>query len=193
MPELQQGVMIDFTPVLQIRPEDQDKVFRIVFLDTTRNSNSGPFTINSLGFRITSDNLQVPYEADALVYLMTERKDREWYMVESDMLNLGEGQPIPDGVYTASFTVNNTTTTEHSFVVFRDTELAITSLLNNAGFFVDTNVSTLDYQDSNKYDFERFSILYSLLGTIRQNSLDGDAEAVKEALYKAKRILTILQ
>lgn len=192
MAELQQGVTIDFTPVLQIRPEDLDLVFRIVFLDTTRNVNQGPFTINTLQFRLTGGELTTPYIGDALVYINTERRDREWYAIESDMLGLGEGQPIPDGIYTASLEVNNSTTTEHSFVLYRATELAINKLLDDAGFSVNTNQFNLQYQHSDKYDFENLSLLYSLLAELKQNSLDGNSVAAQEALTKAQRILKIL-
>ena len=181
------AVKIDFYPVL----EDN---YTLVFEDTTKLENPQSYEIDTMEFTLTSPYLpNTTYTADAINFYYTQKQDKEWYRVTSGQLGLAETQWIPDGVYEASFKVNNQYTTTHKFMVFQDFETKTNALLNNAGYSVDTDETNLLYQNATKYDFETYSILYSLLAQLKQFMLDGDVTAAEEALVKGTRILQTIE
>ena len=190
--EAPQGIKIDFYPSLDIQKEDLGKVYRIVFTDTTTRLLAVPYELYALSFQIVSHDTGKTFEADLITYLQYNRVDREWFIVTPDMLGYSEGQPIPDGVYTASIVVNNTYTVQHTFLLFNDVETAIEGLLSDAGYVIKVSEIDLRYQNSDKYDFENYSILASLLAAIKENAIDGNIEAAQQALKQAQRVLNII-
>lgn len=181
------GIKIDFYPHLKTPRE-------LYFFDMTRTDMVTNYRINTLTFTLQSKYLPNQlYNVDVMPYIYTQREHREWYKVTSDMVGINEGQPIPDGVYSASFLVNNMYTTTHTFIVYQTIEKEIKTLLSSAGFRVDSDEVNLLYQNSDKYDFETLSILYSLLGAIERNALDANITGAEEALIKAQRILQTIE
>lgn len=183
--------VLDFYPRLDIGPEDEGQVFHVVIEDTTVANPLFTDNITSLLLYVSSSYTPIEdYEADLIHYIYSSRVDKEWYVLQSDMLGLGEAQPFPDGLYDITIQINNTNTTNHKFFIFHEIETKIQGLLDEAGFKVEATENNLAYQDSNKYDFETYSILYSLLATMRTNSLDGNTKAAEQALLKAQRVLS---
>lgn len=186
--------ILDFYPRLDIQPEDDNQVFRVVLEDTTVVNPFFTENITSLHLYVSSSYTPIQdYEIDLIPYLTATRVDREWYVLQSDMLGLGESQPFPDGLYDITIQINNTYTTNHKYFIFHEIESKIQELLDEAGFKVDATENNLAYQGSNKYDFETYSILYSLLAAIRTNSLDGKTQAAEQALLKAQRVLSTIE
>lgn len=188
--EIPQGIELNFMPALEIRPEDKDKVYRIVLVDTTTKIHAVPYEIYSLQIRVQYADKE--YNGDVLHYINTKRVDRELFVVEADMLGFPTGAVMPEGVYTVTMTVNNTYTRKHSFMLFYELEKEITKLFTDSGYKVTADQFNLQYQNSDKYDYETYSILASLLASIEQNMLDGDLDAANTAYVKAKKILKLL-
>ena len=188
--EIPQGIELNFMPALEIRPEDKDKVYRIVLVDTTTKIHAVPYEIYSLQIRVQYADKE--YNGDVLHYISTKRVDRELFVIEADMLGFPTGAVMPDGVYTVTMTVNNTYTRKHSFMLFYELEKEITKLFTDSGYKVTADQFNLQYQNSDKYDYETYSILASLLASIEQNMLDGDLDAANTAYVKAKKILKLL-
>lgn len=181
------AITINFDACLQTPQE-------LVFYDTSLVNSYTNFEINTLIFTLRSDYIpEEIYNVDVIPYIYSARENREWYKVTSDMIGVSEGEDIPDGIYTATFIVNNATTVTHSFVVYQAAEAEALALLNEAGFLVDTDSTNLLYQNSDKYDFETMSIVYSLLNSIKTNSLDGNMTGAEEALLKLQKTLKIVQ
>ena len=178
---------LDFYPSLET-PE------KLVFWDTTKNPTLAPYEINTLSFVLSSPYRKGDmFEADVLPYIYSQRSNKELYSITSDVTGIEEGQPIPDGVYSATFLVNNMYQTTHTFLVYQATKAKIEKKLNTAGFKVEANGVNLNYQSSDKYDYETMSILYSLLGTMERSMLDGNIKAAEMAFITANRVLNTIE
>lgn len=180
------GVVIDFTAGLNNTGTE------LHILDCTKPDVDNTETIYDLRLSLTSTvNSTALYEVDLIAYIYSNRKDREWYVITSDMLGIGEGQVIPDGIYTVSIRANNTYTRTHNFVVYREILTKAKAILSQAGYKVEVGSNSFQYQNSTKYDFEEMALLSSLLKAIEVNSLDGDLTAVTSAFKQIRRILKI--
>ena len=178
---------LDFYPVLET-PE------KLVFWDTTKNPTLAPYEINTLTFMLVSPyRKNGNYEADVMPYIYAQRQNKELYSITSDIAGIEEGKPIPDGVYSATFLVNNMYQTTHTFLIYQATKAKIEKRLNTAGFRVEANGVNLNYQNSDKYDYETMSILYSLLGTMERSMLDGNIKAAEMAFNTANRVLNTIE
>lgn len=182
------GIKIDFYPIIY-----KEDPFTLVFLDTTRLEIPTSFNISSLTFTLQSPYISDGiFNLDVLPYLSAYQADKEWLRVTSDMLGVDEGQPIPDGAYTASFVVDNTYTTTHTFMVYQNFKYEVQQLVADSGFKIDLMETNLAYQNSDKYDFEKMAMVTTLLATLEQSMLDGDIVAAEEALSKGKAILQLI-
>lgn len=180
------GVVIDFTAGLNNTGTE------LHILDCTKPDVDNTDTIYDLRLNLSSTaSKAILYEVDLIAYIYSNRKDREWYVITSDMLGLGEGLVIPDGIYTVSLRANNTYTRTHNFVVYREAKAKAKDLLTQAGYKVNVSDNSFQYQNSTKYDFEEMSIVASLLTAIEIHSLDGDLTAVTSAFKQLNRILKI--
>jgi len=180
------GVVIDFT--IGLNHEGTE----IHVMDCTKPDVDNTDTIYDLRLSLVSEATNTTlYEVDLIAYLFSNRKDREWYVITSDMLGIGEGQLIPDGIYTISIRANNTYTRTHNFVIYREIREKAKLKLLEAGYKVEVGTNSFQYQNSTKYDFEEMSLIYSLLSAIETNCLDGNLEAVRVAFKQIKRILKI--
>ena len=186
-------VQIDFYPFLEEMPKGVLSK-RLIFKDTTKNRVYTGEQINTLTIKLTSHYMpNKVYEADVMPYIYTERKNLEWFSLTSDQLGVSEGEAIPDGVYQATFYVNNAYQVTHSFMVIQSLWKEANAVLSKAGFSVDVSGTNLYYQHATKYDFELMAILYSLLGSLRLNMYRGDLEAAETAFLKAKRVLQTIE
>ena len=180
------GVVIDFTAGLNNTGTE------LHILDCTKPDVDNTDTIYDLRLNLSSTvSGTTLYEIDLIAYIYSNRKDREWYVITSDMLGLGEGLVIPDGIYTVSIRANNTYTRTHNFVVYREVKAKAKELMTQAGYKVEVSSNSFQYQNSTKYDFEQMALISSLLTAIELNSLDGDLTAVTSAFKQLKRILKI--
>ena len=180
------GVVIDFTA----RIEDGNK---LVIVDTTKPQPDFTDTIYDWRLSLTTDFMKEGiYEVDLIAYLYSNRVDRELYIITSDMVGKPESSVLPDGLYTVSIRVNNTYTRTHNFMIMQTIEAEATKVLDEAGFKVDVRPNSYQYQNSTKYDYEKMSLVYSLLSSIQNNALDGNYDAVKAAYTQLKKLLKLL-
>ena len=180
------GIVIDFYGVLS----GDGKTLTIY--DKTKPQPDVTDTIYDLRLSLTTDFMvQGVYEIDLISYIYSNRKDREWYVITSDMVGLGEDKELPDGIYTVTIRVNNTYSTTHTFVVFKKAYTLAKSILTEAGYKVTVSTNNFEYQNSTKYDWEKMTIISTLVSAMEMNSLDGNIEAVKSAFKQLNRILNI--
>ena len=180
------GIVIDFYGVLS----EDGKTLTIY--DKTKPQKDVTDTIYDLRLSLTTDFMvQGVYEIDLISYIYSNRKDREWYVITSDMVGLGEDKELPDGIYTVTIRVNNTYSTTHTFVVFKKAYTLAKSILTEAGYKVTVSTNNFEYQNSTKYDWEKMTIISTLVSAMEMNSLDGNIEAVKSAFKQLNRILNI--
>jgi hypothetical protein len=132
------------------------------------------------------------YERDLIEYLYQNRIDREWFRITADMVGKKEGDDIPDGIYTISIRVNNTYTTTHKFVVYREIKAQVDAKLAEVGFKVDVRKNSYEYQNSTKYNFEQYSILYSLISSLENNATDGNEASALEAFTQLRKFIKLI-
>ena len=178
--------VIDFTAALDVEGT------QMLILDRTKPNINNQESIYDMRLNVSTDFMDdVVYEVDLITYIYSNRKDLEWYVLTSDMLGRAESLKIPDGIYTVSIRVNNTYTTTHNFIVYQEIKEAAQKVLNDAGYSVYVSNYSFEYQNSTKYDFEKMTLISTLLTAIERNSLDGNIEAASKAMYQLKRILNL--
>lgn len=164
----------------------------LLIKDCTMPEKDVTDTLQDIRLFISTDFTSTLYEADLIAYLYQNRIDREWFRITADMVGKKEGDNIPDGMYTISLRVNSTYTTTHTFVVYREIKTAVDAKLAEVGFKVDVRNNSYEYQNSTKYNFEQYSILYSLMSSIENNAYDGDVTATKAAFTQIKKYLKLI-
>lgn len=164
----------------------------LLIKDCTKPEKDVTDTLYDIRLFLSTSFTSSLYEADLIAYLYQNRIDREWFRITADMVGKKEGDVIPDGIYTVSIRVNSTYTTTHNFVVYREIKELVDAKLAEVGFKVDVRSNSYEYQNSTKYNFEQYSILYSLISSIENNATDGNMEAVKAAFTQIKKYLKII-
>ena len=184
-------VRLDFTGKL-VNPQE------FALFDDTKYGQESSIEINTLALNLSYSNPYTRAEkigiyADLIAYIHTTRRHRELYTITSDIVGGSDGAEVPDGFYTATITVNNAYQISHTFLVYQDLNKRITEKLKEVGFKVDTSGLNQFYQQSDKYDYEAYSLLYSLLGGLERSMIDGDLKAATEAFVKANKVIATLQ
>lgn len=170
--------------------------YTIEIYDLTDPTISVPNTINSMTLDITSSvipNGQISNRLDLIAYLRNQTKQSELYTITSEVLGFSSSIEIPDGVYHFYYSINNTYTKEHSFLIYNTVEKAVNRLLEDVNYKVNVGNYDIEYVgDTSEYDIEQVRLAVTLLDSLKAQTQEPNEVAVNDTLDKLTRLLGII-
>jgi len=177
----------------------QPDIYNIFLKDySSTNRNDIPEQIYAMSLDIVSNKIpngRISQPIDLLSYLLsTSRKDEILYHITSQDLGLGENQPIPDGIYQFTYTINNSFVKSHKFLIYLQINNLVENLLQQVGYNVKIGEFDINYVgDYSKYDIEKVRLMVALLDELRTYSMIADEAKVNSSLEKLQRLATLIE
>ena len=171
--------------------------YTIKVLDNTLVNQIDPLgdifqmSLDIIGAKVPNGGI---YSIDCIPYIVIHKKNKEIYEINSSVLNLGNTQVIPDGVYTINWTINNYMSKTHKFIVYSSIKKRVDALIAGTGYKVTIGNYDITYTGDNcKGDIEQVRLAVSLLDTLQYAANTGNEVLANDTLDKLNRILLILK
>lgn len=168
----------------------------ILVIDNTSLFRRLPPSIESLKMSITSPRIPggIVEDLDLVQYMTYHQIDNEMYRVTSEVLNLGAGFDIPDGVYEFKVVLNETEEGTDRIVVLTEIQSKLKTLSKAFDFDVDI---TDNYIFGNNIplsnDVLRFLYVVSLYQSLLiEIGVDATTTSVNDKIDKLQRLLSIV-
>lgn len=170
--------------------------YTLKIYDITPINEQLPLNIYSMTLDIISSKIpngQIANKLDVIAYLRNQRIQQEIYTITSQTLGFSTSQIIPDGVYHFYYSINNSISKEHTFLVYNTVEKLVNTLLEDVNYRIEIGDYTISYVgDTADYDIEQIRLAVTLLDSLKSQTQDPDEVAVNDTLDKLQRLLTII-